>query len=126
MKTRLALISVIFLFSNQSSAQAHGDITFSSPKPNSILNLAPKLIEIKFDGKLIVVAKKQSNFLELKGPDGKLLVISNAQVIGSQISSKITSHLKDGKYRVNWRVVSEDGHPVQGFYFFTVKTKTKS
>lgn len=37
---------------------------------------------------------------------------------GPRISTKIKSVLPPGKYLISYRIVSEDGHPVEGSFSF--------
>jgi methionine-rich copper-binding protein CopC len=48
--------------------------------------------------------------------ENSLTVIS-----GTRATAKIKQTLATGKYTVKYRVVSEDGHVVNGSYFFSVK-----
>jgi methionine-rich copper-binding protein CopC len=43
------------------------------------------------------------------------------KVDGPTVTQKVGGPLASGKYTIAWRVVSEDGHPVQGEIPFTVK-----
>ncbi len=122
----LTLILGIHNVMAPASAFAHGEITKSSPIANSIMPSAPTSIVMKFDGNLIVLADKKSNFLSLLNSAGGEVKLSQTSVKGSVISAKILQKLTAGRYKVNWRIVSEDGHPVKGSYFFTVSSKAKS
>jgi methionine-rich copper-binding protein CopC len=114
------------LIINPLSAYAHGDITGTSPKINSIVTASPKTIFMQFDGNLIVLSGKKSNFLTLVDSKGVEVRLTDSVVTGPKITAKILDQLTPGKYKVNWRIVSEDGHPVKGSFLFTFKPKTKS
>jgi methionine-rich copper-binding protein CopC len=93
----------------------------SNPKPKSIVSKLPKVVWVEFDGKLITIADKQTNFLTVKNSNGRVLSDSKAFVDGARVSVNLKDRSATGKVKVSWRVVSEDGHPVSSFFTFTVK-----
>ncbi|CND45241.1 copper resistance protein CopC [Mycobacterium tuberculosis] len=44
----------------------------------------------------------------------------SAQAVDNKVTQPVNGTLPNGKYTVGWRVVSSDGHPVEGTYTFTV------
>jgi methionine-rich copper-binding protein CopC len=44
----------------------------------------------------------------------------SAQAVDNKVTQAINGALPNGEYTVGWRVVSSDGHPVEGTYTFTV------
>lgn len=108
------------------SAQAHGTITNTFPKQGSTVSKIPALVWMEFDGNLIDIAKKQSNFMIIKDSKGRVLDDGHAFVGGARLNVKIKNLLAIGKITVDWRAVSEDGHPIKGSYSFMVSSKAKS
>ena len=102
-------------------AEAHGQFVSSNPKANSTISKLPKLVWVEFDGNLITIADKQTNFLTVKNSKGKELSDGKAFVGGARISVNIKDRSATGKIKVSWRVVSEDGHPVSSFLTFSVR-----
>ena len=102
-------------------AEAHGQFVSSNPKAGSTLSKIPKLVWVEFDGDLITIADKQTNFLTVKNSKGRELSDGKAFVSGTRVSVNIKDRSASGKIKVSWRVVSEDGHPVSSFLTFTVR-----
>ena len=102
-------------------AEAHGQFVSSNPKAGSTLSKMPKLVWVEFDGDLITIADKQTNFLTVKNSKGKELSDGKPFVGGARVSVNIKDRSATGKIKVSWRVVSEDGHPVSSFLTFTVR-----
>ena len=102
-------------------AEAHGQFVSSNPKTGSTLSKLPKLVWVEFDGNLITIADKQTNFLTVKNSKGRELSDGKAFVSGARVSVNIKDRSAAGKIKVSWRVVSEDGHPVSSSLTFTVK-----
>ena len=116
-----ALFLTIFFLAPQTSASAHGELLAANPRANSTVSMLPKLVWVEFDGNLITISDKQTNFLSVKNSKGKELSTGKAVVSGGRISVKIKDRNTVGKIKVSWRVVSEDGHPVSSFLTFTVR-----
>ena len=47
-------------------AEAHGQFVSSNPKASSTVSKLPKIVWVEFDGNLITIADKQTNFLTVK------------------------------------------------------------
>jgi methionine-rich copper-binding protein CopC len=102
-------------------AEAHGQFVSSNPKAGSTLSKLPKLVWVEFDGNLITIADKQTNFLTVKNSKGRELSDGKPFVGGARVSVNIKDRSAAGKIKVSWRVVSEDGHPVTSSLTFTVR-----
>jgi methionine-rich copper-binding protein CopC len=82
------------------------------------MSASPSEFRLFFSDELIDLGPA-SNWLKVENAQG--VVVSTDSVLnGNQVSAKPTQALKPGKYQLTWRVLSEDGHPIQGNYEFTV------
>jgi len=115
------LLLALFFAVLQTTAFAHGGLVSSNPKAGSTVSKIPKSVWAEFDGNLITLADKKTNFLTVKNSKGKELSDGEAFVSGARISVKIKDRSASGKIKVSWRVVSEDGHPVTSSLTFTVR-----
>ncbi len=116
-----ALLAFGVAISAAPSAGAHASYSDSNPKARSVITKLPKLLWVEFDGNLITIADKQTNFLTVKNSKGKELSDGKAFLGGARISVNIKDRSATGTIKVSWRVVSEDGHPVSSFLTFTVR-----
>ena len=99
-------------------ALAHAQLVDASPKANQTMSASPSEFRLFFSDELIDLGPA-SNWLKVENAQG--MVVSTDSVLnGNQVSAKPTQALKPGKYQLTWRVLSEDGHPIQGNYEFTV------
>jgi methionine-rich copper-binding protein CopC len=117
---RIVLLFVLLLGTSE-VAQAHGSFVTSNPKAKSKVSKLPKVVWVEFDGKLITIADKQTNFLTVKNSNGRVLSDGKAFVDGARISVNLKDRSATGKIKVSWRVVSEDGHRVSSFFTFSVR-----
>jgi methionine-rich copper-binding protein CopC len=97
-------------------AWAHNSLVEATPRKDAKLTEAPDEVRLTFLQKLdaryltIVVSDAQRQKVATAAPkaDGKTGIVA------------FTDQLPNGAYTVAYRVVSTDGHPVQGSYTFTI------
>lgn len=116
-------ITVLALTLSPQAASAHAQLTTSTPLANQTVKVLPKLLWVEFDGDLMTFGDKNPN--EMQVLDSKLRRVDFGGTIvgGARISTKLKSGLIQGRYQVKYRIVSEDGHPVEGNFFFTYRPK---
>lgn len=100
-------------------ANAHTTLVSSNPKSNAMLTASPKYISLTFNEELIAIAGKEVSKIRLFNAKGKEIKLPKAQVIHKDIVV-VVSKLPASKYKVTYRVVSADGHPVSGSFNFWV------
>ena len=102
-------------------ASAHAELVSSTPAADEILTMAPDQVTLTFGEKLLVISGKATNSVEVTNSQGEVLSSDPASVSGSEITTTLDSQrMVDDKYTVTYRVVSADGHPVKGSYFFSI------
>jgi len=123
MRRSVAILGLIFTISvfGISGAFAHAQVEGMNPKKGAVLNSSPKTVWIEFGEKLLVLDKNHINSLTVSDSSGKRIDKAPAVINGTRATAKLKGVLSAGKYVVNYRVVSEDGHEVKGSYYFSVK-----
>lgn len=123
MAKKLLLVTVVLSILNSGThgANAHAEIAKTYPIKNAILSHSPKTVWIEFGDSLLTLDAKKINSLKVIDSQSKRVDKSPTIVSGARATTKILEALKKGKYLVTYRVVSEDGHPVKGSYYFSVK-----
>jgi len=98
-------------------ALAHAMLVSAEPAAGSHLASGPPRVRLVFSEALEVSLAE----LSLTGDDGRTVRLT-ASGDPHDVHALIApvSALAAGSYRLNWRVVSADGHPVEGAYVFTV------
>lgn len=114
----LLLFMYLFtLFPQQTSAHAY--IIKSSPVENENLSKPPDHISIQFSESVqsgfhsLVVMDSSGKQVPLKNED---INVKNHSILEAQIKED----MPDGTYSIQWKVVSADGHPVQGVIPFSI------
>ena len=116
-----ALVTVLLFFHAAPIAEAHSTLISSNPKSGATLKAVPTLVTLTFNENLLVIADKQPNVITVTSASGQSITASHPKVSGNRISVSLRSKKILGKLRVSYRVVSADGHPIAGSFFFTVK-----
>lgn len=122
-KLTTIVISVLLIFAGMKSAEAHAQLSSSNPSKNQIVRTLPSLVWLEFDGDLLSFGDKQIHKITVTNLRKKRVDIGGPIVGGARISTKLKAGLPAGKYFVSYRVVSEDGHPVEGSYTFSYKPR---
>ncbi|MFJ8688735.1 copper resistance CopC family protein [Micromonospora wenchangensis] len=110
------LAGVLTLFVAATPARAHNGLRSASPARDATLTRAPTTITLEF------LARLDPTFTTIVLTDGteRRVPTDDPVVSGATGSVRVTGPLPNGTYTVAYRVVSADGHPVQGSYPFTV------
>lgn len=98
------------------TASAHTALTASDPAADSTLTAGPARVTATFNEEL------QPTFaaMTVVGPDGNLWSAGDAEVRGATVGVAVRTLGPAGKYTVNYRVTSADGHVVSGSWSFIV------
>jgi methionine-rich copper-binding protein CopC len=117
LKKLLVLLVSLFIVA---PASAHTSLVSSVPLSGAVLNEVPAEVRIKFNEDLLLVDDKNPNRIEVINGVGQ--VVSGMSVVeGPEIFTALDLSLEpSGEYLVKYRVVSADGHPIEGEYQFTV------
>ncbi|MBO4161289.1 copper resistance CopC family protein [Micromonospora antibiotica] len=116
------LAVVVVLLVPAGPAWAHNTLRSAAPAQESTLSSAPTEIVLEF------VERLDPTFTTIVLTDAaKRKVPTGDPVVGGAKGSvQVTEALPNGSYTVAYRVVSTDGHPVQGSYPFTVADPNSS
>ena len=97
------------------SATAHDDVIDQVPAPGSQVEAG--LVEIKLDFSNELLDLGSGAEIIVTGPDGNPATATCADLSGTLATAQ-TDLDQAGNYTVAWRVVSSDGHPIEGSYSF--------
>jgi methionine-rich copper-binding protein CopC len=116
-------VSLLLTLTGTQAAHAHAQVTSSVPAKNQIVRVLPSLVWLEFDGDLLSFGDTQIHKITVTNSKKIRIDIGGPIVGGARISTKLKASLPAGKYLVSYRIVSEDGHPVEGSYSFTYTPK---
>jgi hypothetical protein len=114
-----AVGAVLVLLLTSPAALAHDRLKASNPADRAKLK-SLETIELEFTSHM------QLPTIVLDGPGGKPVPLDKPRVQGNKVFARPTGTLPEGGYRIAWRVVSSDGHPIQGELAFTITAPAPS
>ena len=102
------------------TAQAHSFLVEATPSSKDHVASSPKTVKLRFGGGVEPAYSK----LTIEGADGVVLAEGAIGVPEKDRELSVNApELVPGKYIVRYRVLSKDGHIVEGNYEFTVDPK---
>jgi copper resistance protein C len=101
------------------TAYAHAHLLQSAPAADVVVTAAPDVLRLDFSEGI------QLGFtgVTLHGPDGGIAPTGHAQLApkdDKEVLVPLPRVLTRGKYSVEWRALSNDGHTTHGSYGFSV------
>lgn len=123
---KLPIISaILFILTPPTWVGAHAELESSNPGAESVLSVMPESISLTFSEALIALEGEKVNTIALSDPTGRDVPLSPSVVENTTLSTEIAdlanSAFEPGEYKITYRVVSADGHPVSGSISFTLK-----
>jgi methionine-rich copper-binding protein CopC len=97
-------------------AGAHTALKASSPKDGGKIAVAPSRLVMEFTEPIFTVGYR----VVVQGPDGRPYQAGAAQVTDNTLTQPLAPLGPTGTYRISFRVVAADGHPLTGGMRFTL------
>jgi len=121
--TKVLALSLAFLVAAPFSAYAHTALISSNPADKATVEAMPTEISLTFNEALMSLGGKQLSKFNVHDPKHHELKLGKFKVTDATISATIKpENFKAGTYKVYYRVISADGHPVSGIISFNNKT----
>jgi methionine-rich copper-binding protein CopC len=99
-------------------AAAHDELVNATPRAGTSVGRLPAQVRLAFDQPVLA----ELSVVRVTGPGGRVLSSGPATVAGTIVTQRTAGPAPAGAYRLAFRVVSADGHPVSGGWGFTVTT----
>jgi methionine-rich copper-binding protein CopC len=112
-------IALLVVFCTPSWLLAHAYLVKSLPAQRAVLHRAPNKIQLWFNERL----EPRYSSLSIVGDDGRAVEMEPSAVDpnDAKLLTATVKALTAGRYRVEFRVLSVDGHVVQDQFSFTIK-----
>lgn len=114
-----ALLAALVLLVVAPPALAHDTLKDSDPDKNSTVEKVEQ-VKLEFN------ARVRLPYVIVRDADGKAFQDGKPQLDGRFVTQEFTAALPDGAYTIAYRVVSSDGHPIEGEVPFKVKGAPKA
>lgn len=113
-KVITSFVIFFFLLSNQTFA--HTGLEDSTPKDGEVIKEPIQQITLSFATKV-----EQTSTIEILNSDGESVNLGNFVIEDSEIWATFLQPLENDNYKVIWKIVGTDGHPINGDFSFTVE-----
>ncbi len=110
-----ALGILLLWFTIPFTAFAHTSLESAVPAKDAKVEEAVSDIQMSFNTPIAELSS-----FTVVSPQDKSVTINNIKVEGSSMSGQPSEPLTSGTYTVQWKIVGEDSHPIEGSYAFTV------
>lgn len=105
-------------------AAAHDELVSTNPTDGATLTEAPASLELTYSGDIMDV--DGANQVRVTNAAGESVTDGDPEVDGTVVTQDLATAAADDTYTVTWRVVSSDGHPIQGTFTYTVGQGSKA
>jgi methionine-rich copper-binding protein CopC len=116
-----ALLILLATWTLMPAASAHDTLISSDPEDGQSLVTSPEQITLTYSDEVLDVSPK----VRISDADDRVMVDEAPTIDGPDAVLEIEDPLPAGDYTVQWRVVSADGHPIEGTFSFTVENDSE-
>ncbi|MFY0744529.1 copper resistance CopC family protein [Solibacillus silvestris] len=116
---KIYILAFLSLFAFIPSVLAHSSLESSVPQDGEVITENLSTLTLTFNTLIEVTSS-----FKLINKSGQDIPMESIQVKNNEMIGNLSSPLKDGKYIVNWKIIGEDGHPIENSYSFLVDTSS--
>ncbi|WP_045524463.1 copper resistance CopC family protein [Neobacillus niacini] len=116
MLNKIILLSSLLFFLFGANVFAHSHLEDSTPKNGEIVTESLKAITLTFE----TVLEPTSSFT-LFDENNISIPLSTVSISGNQLIANVENNLLNGTYNIHWKIIGEDGHPLEGDVPFTMQ-----
>lgn len=116
-------LALVAAFTSANAASAHNDEVENSPAAGSTVAAGVIDVTANFTEELLLLEDGSGHEMAVTAPDGSPVAIVCLAATDLALNAQMAAD-QDGEYKVTWRTVSIDGHPVSGSYSFNVENST--
>lgn len=116
MLNKIALISTLLFFIFGANVFAHSHLEDSSPKTGETVTETLKTITLTFE-----TAIEPTSSFTLTNDKNSSIPLSEVSISGNQLIANVNDNLINGAYTIHWKIIGEDGHPLEGEIPFTLQ-----
>jgi methionine-rich copper-binding protein CopC len=114
----VAALAVALFLIGAGPAAAHDELRSTTPLDGASLTTAPKAVTLTFAAEPI----KNTSKLVATSVTGEQIALTKLSVAGSIVTAQWPTAAPAGTYKVAWRSVGSDGHPLTGTFSFSYST----
>ena len=113
------VVGVLISLINPISAIAHTNLIGSDPKAGAVIESWPTQINLEFYEPLLNIGESKTNFIVVNNSIGDQVSNNDEAISSNLVTVSLSPNTVLGPVLVFYRVISADGHPVEGEFTFT-------
>jgi methionine-rich copper-binding protein CopC len=113
----LLAVALFTVIGTPQAAWAHNALVSTSPGDGKTVVKPPSSIVLTFNEPAIASGTR----VLVSGPNGSVTA-GDPKLVDTTVRQALVPEMPAGAYRVEWRVTSADGHPINGAFSFEVRT----
>ncbi len=99
---------------------AHTGLKSSSPADGDIVKEELKEITLQFETKV-----ENLSTMKVVKDDGEEIELDSVKIKEKSMSGMLPRSLENGSYKIQWKIIGTDGHPIDGEIPFNVQVEQK-
>ena len=112
-----AILALLLVLGTAGPASAHDELVRTNPESGASLEKAPTTLELTFSGNIQDIGSE----VRVTDSHGTDMTRGTLAVQNTKVSQPLREGgSTDETYTVTWRVVSQDGHPIEGTFTYSV------
>lgn len=115
----LSLLLYLVVFTFVPSALAHSGLENSVPQDGEVVTENISTLSLTFNTTI-----EDTSTFKITKESGQEISVAEQIVREREMIGNLISPLEDGTYIVTWKIIGEDGHPIENSYSFSVVTST--
>ena len=112
---KIIVAALLLMLAMPFTAHAHTALTSSNPAEGEKLAETPEELELVF-GTII----EEGSTMMLKGPETDV-ALDDISISENVMKGLINEELVNGQYIISWKIIGEDGHPIEGEILFSLE-----
>lgn len=111
----LVSVTVLTFTAGSDTASAHANLIDTTPEDDSSMSEEPGEVSLTFNQNIGTPA-----YVVVTAPDGSRIESGDPEVVDEKVTEAVDKSGFAGTYKVSYRVISADGHPVSGTFTYEV------
>ena len=112
---------ILLVFTFVPSALAHSGLESSVPQDGEVLTENIFTFLLTFNTTI-----EDTSTFKITEESGQEILLAEHIIKEREMIGTLSSPLQDGTYIVTWKIIGEDGHPIEKSYSFSVVTSTET
>ena len=114
---KIILSAILLFFACVPSVIAHSGLSSSVPEDGETIQEEVEQVTLMFNTSI-----ETTSTLKVTDEMGEEVQLAEIIVEDKEMKGILESTLTSGSYRVTWKIIGQDGHPIEGEYSFSIES----